>query len=381
MSVRLFRLCVCDARLRNISDSRRHRVLESAIQNIRFGDCVGCFGFNGCAGLHIRKDALVQGYSRTFLQRNRLRFFINVGSSHRECNRFTQLELLVFDRLGNHKAISHIGFIRTRSICYSQSSRNDVDVVVICKGSLIQRIGECVLTAAYQRLSASHVIRRAFALNEAFAADRHRIIRQCFSVIHLLVSSARQGHGPLCNVQCTVDCGYQIVAYFGHHFGYDISTVNSRNHIRMRSEVRDRAGICHQHGKDMSITGFQKRSIKATLRQCLSVVCLISTLCGDSNFLPVNLQIAIDGTHCKLSCDIITIFVLNYRSTVHIHRIISGISSRSFSRQTFYRVIISIKTEAVANQAFYLMFFAVIGYLQALRFYFDFVPCIAVQYG
>ena len=76
------------------------------------------------------------------------------------------------------------------------------DRIVVRLRALFQRVGERVITRANVRLSARHVVLRAFAVSKAVsAANRHRAVRQRRAVVDLLARARGQRHAALVDRQ------------------------------------------------------------------------------------------------------------------------------------------------------------------------------------
>ena len=97
----------------------------------------------------------------------------------------------------------HRHFVRDRRDC--QRTIFSLDIVVVRLRALVQRVGERVITRANVRLSARHVVLRAFAVSKAVsAANRHRVVRQRRAVVDLLIRSRGQRHRALADYELAV---------------------------------------------------------------------------------------------------------------------------------------------------------------------------------
>ena len=96
----------------------------------------------------------------------------------------------------------HNHFVRGRSDF--QLAFGLFDCVVVRLRALVQRIGERVIALANIRLASRHVIRRAFVLRKAIAANRHFFLRQRIAVVDLLVRSRGQRHLALLDHELAV---------------------------------------------------------------------------------------------------------------------------------------------------------------------------------
>ena len=92
---------------------------------------------------------------------------------------------------------NHFGFVRRDC----QLAFGLGDIVVVRVRAFVQRIGERVVARANVRLASRHVVRCAFVFNKAVAAYRHRVVRQRFAVVDLLISSRGQRHAALIDLQ------------------------------------------------------------------------------------------------------------------------------------------------------------------------------------
>ena len=181
-----------------------HRVGKAAGQDIRFGDNVRCCCLNRRSAGYVFKHALCQLDTIDFAQCNRPCVFIDVGRGDREGHFLTQLVRSLVRGLGHNQIVIHGLLVFTCSVRYRQRTFYLCNRVVAGLCTCLQRVGEGILAAADQRLASGHIVCRAFAVREAVTADGYRVIRQCGSVIHLLVRCAFQRYSPLRDLQLAV---------------------------------------------------------------------------------------------------------------------------------------------------------------------------------
>ena len=110
-----------------------------------------------------------------------------------------------------HAVIRHgVRFLRDR---YRHFVRNRIDFqladrdlkgVVVLIRVLVYLKGELVLALANVRLASRKVIRRAFAVSKAVAANRYRFVHQRFAVVDLLIGSGGQLHAALLDFEIAI---------------------------------------------------------------------------------------------------------------------------------------------------------------------------------
>ena len=184
--------------LGDVAKLGRHGVREALSQDISLGDRVRSGGSNGVAAGNVLEHGLFKRDAFLFLKRDGLGALVDVGSGNRERHHIAETILALFVALGNHQiVINRRRVVRVGAIRDGKGAEHRSDGVVVGLGALVQGVGERVLRAADQRLGASHVVARAFAVHEAVATHGDRVVGQRRCIVDLLVGRGGQGDRAL----------------------------------------------------------------------------------------------------------------------------------------------------------------------------------------
>ena len=225
--------CFCD-----ITDRCCYCIGESAIQNIGFGDSVGCSCLNfltrGCI-----EAALCKGNAFDLGQGDCPLGIVDVCSRDIEGDTITKFICTRCALRHDHVISNRIWIIRIGTVGDRQGAFCFCDGIVVCLCAFIQLVGEGILALAYQRLAAGHIIGCAFTFNKAVAVDCNFVICQGCTVVDLGVCCRGQGDGALADLQRAVHY-HELYFFEVHIFVCEVTCLQLH---------RVAAGICAIHGR------------------------------------------------------------------------------------------------------------------------------------
>ena len=131
----------------------------------------------------------------------------------------------------------------------------------------------------------------------ALLAVRHRVlVLRVLRTVVLPLAVSRfdlQFRLVLRNLQLAVGRRHQVVAYRSLGARRHCNAVHRRDHVRLRADIRDRAGIGHNHREGVLVALLQISSREARLCQCAAIIRLARILRRDRNLLGINRQRAV----------------------------------------------------------------------------------------